>query len=115
MEEESCNKCTKKDVQSNNMFGDTIELQKHTSQQNAQNRLTVLDQEANQQLIIKPLLSYNFTELENGFYNNMTGLMDDLINKPFNINFFTEGNRMFFLGILLLLIVFGIFLLGLIF
>lgn len=116
MEDSNCtdsNKCKKKVSQKT--FESTIDMQKHINKENEQYRLAILDQEANQELIQKQIYQYNYDDFENGFYNNITGLMDDLMYKPFNTNFFTKDQRVFFMGILLMIIVIGIFVLNLIF
>ena len=98
----------------NKQFESTMDMQKEINKNNDAERLDKLTNEADMDLLQKPILQYTFDDYVNGFGTNISGLMDDLINKPFSISIFEKDQRIFFLGILLLLIGIGVILLNLI-
>lgn len=56
-------------------------------------------------IVAKPVIEMNIAELLIGIKDTWFGLMDDLLLLKFNIDTFTKNNRLFFIGITIVLIV----------
>ena len=91
----------------NQVFESTIEMQKYINQQNEQNRLVLISQETTKELINKQILKYTIDDYASGFETNMSGMIDDLVNSELNVSIFTKDNRIFFIGITILIIAIG--------
>jgi len=91
----------------NQMFDNTMEMQKQINQKNDQYRLSVLSQEANYQLINKPILQYTIDDYSSGYGTNMSEMMEELVNNKFQVSILTKDNRIFFIGITILIIAVG--------
>jgi hypothetical protein len=111
----NCSQCNNTKNNINQIFDSTFEVQKEINKQNEQNRLNILSQEATQELIKKPILQYTIDDYSIGFSTNMLGVMDDLINKEFNISIFTKDNRIFYVGITILIIALSTLILNILF
>ena len=101
------NKCIKGTVPFSDQIDDTRELQNKITELNDQFRLEILSEDANEEIkksILMPIYKYTFEDYVNGMQESMFGLLNDAMNKPIKIETFTKDQRIFFLGILILLI-----------
>ena len=84
----------------NKEFDNFKDSEKYTVNINSKNRLQLLND--NQKIYKKKYMDYTYNDFIIGYENNMSGLLQDLVNKPISINIFKQDDRLFFLGITIL-------------
>ena len=86
----------------NKEFDDFKDSAKYIGKINSKNILQSLNNNKNKSK--KKYINYTYNDYIVGYGNNMTELLQDLVNKPISVDIFNKDDRLFFLGITILLV-----------
>lgn len=69
-------------------------------------RLKKLSEQATNASSTNTITNYTLSQMMSGIWNSWYGMINDLLNQPFSFDIFVKDNRLFFIGLSLLIVIF---------